>query len=116
MAQNKPFNGYSKLIWPVLILIVVVIFSLTVLTVLGKGPEVRGASILVAQGAGFLLQFWVTHRETRDAKEATREVKDEVSTPNHSASIGEESARQSEVIDQLARDLEAIKRTLATRE
>jgi hypothetical protein len=67
-------NGIRQIIWPMTILLIAMIGAATYLTVKGHSDDVRTATILVAQGVGFLLNFWVSRRTAQPTEQKLDEL------------------------------------------
>lgn len=78
----------EKYVWAVVVLLISVLAMITALVITNHSDDVKTIGIMVAQSAGFLLNFYMTYKTTKRLGQnvATKvdEVKDVISNGNNS--------------------------------
>jgi glucokinase len=67
-------NGFRAILWPATTLAVALIGAFTLLLVSGHQDQAQWAAVLLAQGAGFGVNLWITRRGEHKVEDVAEQV------------------------------------------
>jgi hypothetical protein len=63
----------ERYVWAGVVMFIAILASATALIALGRSAELERLALLAAQGAGFLVNFWLIHRSSKSTQDHVRE-------------------------------------------